>query len=131
MYVDSRTDLYTFFKLIMSAEVRANGNDTQCEIMHTLDVVDGEAVGSVLGSLLGWGGVDGELLGDALSMLLGSVDGTEDGCALGILLGSADGDALGLTDVLGSTEGAGVGEFVGSKQLSRACSTNASLPVIQ
>ena len=53
MKVDSRADLYTFFKLIMSAEVRANGNETQCETMHTLDVVVGAAVGSTLGSLLG------------------------------------------------------------------------------
>ena len=34
---------------------------------------------------------------------------------MSVVLAAEDGDALGSTDVLGAAEGAGVGEFVGSK----------------
>ena len=89
--VDRRTDLYILSELWIAAEVRPNGNETQCEILHS--------VGCLVGSLLG--SVDGSLLGDADGKELGS----DDGCALGALLGSVDIDGL----LLGDSLGAGVG----------------------
>ena len=89
--VDSSSDLYSLSILLMSAEVRPNGNETQCEISHS--------VGGLVGALLG--SVDGSLLGDADGKELGS----DDGCALGALLGSVDIDGL----LLGVSLGAGVG----------------------
>jgi len=64
--VDSSSDLYSFSISLMSAEVRPNRNETQCEILHA---VGGCAVGMVLGS--DDGRVDGMLLGDALGDALG------------------------------------------------------------
>ena len=43
--VDSSSDLYSASILLMSAEVRPNGNETQCEILHS--------VGGLVGALLG------------------------------------------------------------------------------
>ena len=86
--VDSSSDLYTLSMLLMSAEVRPNGNETQCEISHS--------VGGLVGALLG--SVDGSLLGHADGKELGC----DVGCALGALLGSVDIDGLLLGDSLGA-----------------------------
>ena len=53
MNVDCKTDSYTPFRLVMSVEVRPCGVVTQCEILHTLDVVVGALLGSIVGDELG------------------------------------------------------------------------------
>ena len=59
--MDSSSDSYKPSTLVMSAEVRPNGNEIQCEISHTRGVLLGALLGSTDGSLLG--DVDGEELG--------------------------------------------------------------------
>ena len=51
--MDCRTDLYIVSELVMSAEVRSNWYETQCEILHTLDAVVGALLGSAVGEELG------------------------------------------------------------------------------
>ena len=110
--MDSSSDLYVLSTMLISAEVRPNGNETQCEISHTVGAVLGVPVGSA----------DGEELGCVITLgvLLGSTDGVLLGCAvgwtLGVLLGSTDGvllgEALGCAD--GSADGWAVGVLLGS-----------------
>ena len=56
--MDSSSDLYKPSTLVILAEVRPNGNEIQCEILHTRGVLLGALLGSEDGSLLG--DVDGE-----------------------------------------------------------------------
>ena len=117
---DCRTDLYILSELWIAAEVRPNGNETQCEILHSVGGLVGALLGSVDGSLLG--DADGKELGCdvgcALGALLGSVDidgaelGWADGCALGSLVGAALGMLLGAA--LGTVDGKLVGLFDGA-----------------
>lgn len=51
--MDCSTDSYIPFRLVMSVEVRPSGVVTQCEILHTLDAVVGELLGSIVGDKLG------------------------------------------------------------------------------
>jgi hypothetical protein len=113
--VDSSSDLYVLSTMLISAEVRPNGNETQCEISHTVGAVLGVPVGSADGEELGCvitlgvllGSTDGVLLGEAL----GCADGSADGWAVGVLLGSGDGNCDGCAD--GDADGSGDGCTLG------------------
>ena len=86
--VDSSSDLYALSILLMSAEVRPNGNETQCEISHSVGGLVGDAdgeelgcdVGCALGALLGSVDIDGSLLGVSLGAGVGVPHSSPPGC---------------------------------------------------
>ena len=130
--MDSSSDLYVLSTLLISAEVRPNGNETQCEISHTVGAVLGVLVGSADGEELGCVITLGGLLGSVDGVLLGCADGSGDswtlgelgdGCADGDAEGSGDGCALGDADGHGD-DGCAVGDVLGCS--SKHC-TNVPL----